>query len=95
VNWEKIDNEHVMMIVISAHPKTAQDDLHLQSIYLAYFPPNMISVFQPMDLGIIKNFKQNYRHELMLQREQIDNKLPLVDVNILQAINIQNQCENA
>jgi len=61
----------------------------LQSITLAYFPPNMTSVLQPMDLGIIKNLKQHYRHKLVLQRlEQMEKKQPMVDVNILQAINI-------
>jgi DDE superfamily endonuclease len=49
----------------------------------------MTSVLQPMDLGIIRCLKHHYRHELVLKRiDQIDNKLPKTDVNILEAINI-------
>jgi Tc5 transposase DNA-binding domain/DDE superfamily endonuclease len=45
---------------------------------------NMTSVLQPMDLGIIKNLKQYYRHDLVLkQLDQMENKQPLADVNIL------------
>jgi DDE superfamily endonuclease len=42
-----------------------------------------------MDLGIIKNLKLHYRHDLVVKRlKQIEDKVPLADVNILEAINI-------
>jgi DDE superfamily endonuclease len=73
----------------TAHPKSAQADLNLKSIQIAFFPANMTSVVQPMDLGIIKCLKHHYRHELVLKRlEQMEQKKPLADVNILDSINI-------
>jgi DDE superfamily endonuclease len=56
----------VLLDVISAHPKTAKDDLQLQSIDFAYLLPNMTSVLQPMDLRIIDSLKQHYRKDLVL-----------------------------
>jgi DDE superfamily endonuclease len=44
---------------LTAHPKSAQADLNLKSIQIAFFPANMTSVVQPMDLGIIKCLKHH------------------------------------
>jgi DDE superfamily endonuclease len=72
-----------------AHPKSAEQVLKLKSIKIVFFPPNMTSVLQPMDLGIIRCLKHHYRHELVLKRiQQIEERLPCSDVNILEAINI-------
>lgn len=45
----------------TAHNNT----LNLRNIKLIFFPPNMTSVVQPMDMGIIKNLKTFYRQKLV------------------------------
>lgn len=47
----------------SAH----SDDIRLTNIKLVFMPPNTTSLIQPMDQGIIANFKRNYR-SLVLRR---------------------------
>ena len=41
------------------------DENELKYIELVYFPPNITSSNQPLDQGIIKNFKHNYRHRVL------------------------------
>lgn len=72
-----------------AHPPTVSTKL--KAIKLMFFPPNMTSKTQPMDLGIIKQLKQDYRQKLVLrclkQLEESVDKEPLkLDVNLLEAI---------
>ena len=47
----------------SAHPT----DLSFTNIKIIFFPPNMTSVLQPMDQGVIKTFKHYYRREVILR----------------------------
>ena len=35
------------------------------NIFVVYLPPNVTSVIQPMDQGVIQNFKVNYRKSFM------------------------------
>ena len=42
-------------------------DMELSNIKLEYFPSNTTSQLQPLDLGIIKNFKSHYRKFLVSQ----------------------------
>ena len=37
----------------------------LKNVELCYFPPNCTSILQPLDMGIIKNFKTKYRSRLV------------------------------
>lgn len=64
------EKRNVLMFVdnCTAHPKSLQRKL--KAINLQFFPPNATSVVQPLDLGIIKNLKQYYRHELVKRRLQ-------------------------
>uniref|UniRef100_A0A8C4RH87 HTH CENPB-type domain-containing protein n=1 Tax=Erpetoichthys calabaricus TaxID=27687 RepID=A0A8C4RH87_ERPCA len=54
------------------------DDIRLTNIKLVFMPPNTKSLIQPMDQGIIANFKQNYRslmlHRVMAIMDQGDNE---------------------
>lgn len=40
---------------------------NLKSIKVIFFPPNMTSVVQPMDQGVIKNFKHYYRQKIVIK----------------------------
>lgn len=69
----------------TAHPKEAKDKL--QNIELAYFPPNMTSLLQPMDQGIIYNIKQLYRKRILMNiLSQMEENKPVLAIDLLQAI---------
>lgn len=40
---------------------------NLKNIKIIFFPPNMTSIVQPMDQGIIKNLKHYYRQKIVLK----------------------------
>lgn len=66
----------------SAHSKVA----NLEAIELVFLPPNATSVLQPMDQGIIRNFKLNYRKLVMKDYiTAIDDKAEFF-ITILDAI---------
>lgn len=44
----------------AAHPS----DVELTNIVLRFFPPNTTSLMQPLDMGIIKNWKGHCRSQL-------------------------------
>lgn len=77
-------NRKILMFVDNcpAHPRNVGDKL--KNIELAYFPPNMTSVLQPMDQGIIKNLKQHYRKRILTKvlasmEEDSEIKVTLLD----------------
>ena len=45
----------------AAHPS----DMSLKNIKVVFYPPNCTSVVQPLDMGVIKLFKQAYRKQLV------------------------------
>lgn len=58
--------------------------LNLLNIKVIFFPPNMTSIVQPMDQGIIKNLKHFYRKQIVLKMlSDIEtNTLTKIDVLI-------------
>lgn len=66
-----------------AHPKQVKDKLKF--IKLEYFPPNMTSIVQPMDMGIIQNLKVHYKRRILTKTLRIwetkkeDYKISLLD----------------
>lgn len=46
-----------------AHPPA--EELSVGNIFVVYLPPNVTSLIQPMDQGVIQNFKVNYRRSFM------------------------------
>lgn len=63
-----------------AHPNVTD----LNSITLAFLPPNTTSVLQPMDQGIIRALKTNFRKNLVLK---MINSLAVNDDNPSTKIN--------
>ena len=55
----------------ASHPK----DIILKNIKIVFLPPNTTSVCQPLDQGVIKNFKVHYRTAI------IQNLLPGIEFN--------------
>lgn len=79
-------NRNVLLFIDNcpAHPKHLE--VRLSHIKIAYFPPNMTSVLQPMDQGIIKNLKQHYRKRILMKvLANMDRDIPTT-VTILDAI---------
>lgn len=66
----------------------------MTNVKVVFFPPNMTSVLQPMDQGVIKNFKHYYRRlvvQKFLAGENIDTN-GKVKIDLLQAARL---CNNA
>lgn len=83
------ENRKILLFIDNcpAHPKGAVE--HLRAVTVLYFPPNMTSKSQPLDLGIIKNFKHYYRKDIVRrQLSDLENNVPLSQINLLDAIYI-------
>lgn len=63
----KMKIEKRKMILFLDNCSSHYIDMELSNIKLEYFPPNTTSQLQPLDLGIIKNFKSHYRKFLVSQ----------------------------
>ncbi|XP_049315732.1 tigger transposable element-derived protein 4-like [Bactrocera dorsalis] len=69
----------------TAHPRDVKDKL--KNIQLAYFPPNMTSLLQPMDQGINYNIKQHYRKRILTNiLAQLDGGTSVFTIDLLHAI---------
>lgn len=75
-----------------AHPKNIQN---LTNIELVYFPPNLTSVLQPMDQGIIQNLKQHYRRKILMKVISAMENKQAVQVTILDAVRELSRCWSA
>lgn len=69
-DWlEQLDRKMRMLnrkIILFLDNATSHVHLNLQNVKLVFFPPNVTSTCQPMDQGVIQNFKLKYR-QLALQ----------------------------
>uniref|UniRef100_A0A1B6G5E8 HTH CENPB-type domain-containing protein n=1 Tax=Cuerna arida TaxID=1464854 RepID=A0A1B6G5E8_9HEMI len=76
-------NRKILLLVdnCAAHPK-----LNLTNINLVFFPANCTSVLQPMDQGVIRSFKCNYRKQLLKKIIVCMDTAQPVNVTILDAI---------
>jgi hypothetical protein len=52
-------------IILFLDNATCHPDIKLTNIQLSFLPPNTSSVCQPLDLGVIKAFKAQYRKKLL------------------------------
>ena len=70
----------------SAHKNELQ--FKLNNIRLEFFPPNLTAILQPMDMGIIRCLKVNYRNEVVKEMlEFIERKENCPKITLLNAIN--------
>ncbi|KAI8516466.1 Pyruvate decarboxylase 2 [Branchiostoma belcheri] len=67
-DWRKRKKICLLLDNYTAHPH----DVNLRNIRLIFLPANTTSIIQPLDQGIIRNFKALYRSKLM-QRNDLDN----------------------
>lgn len=58
--------------------------LKLKNVELVFFPPNMTSMIQPLDQGIIQQFKKLYRKKLL--QTVIAYNEAMIGINVLDAI---------
>lgn len=85
----KNKGRNILLIIdnCTAHPR---EITNLEAVKMEFLPPNVTSVLQPMDQGIIQCFKTNYRkklvNEILISLE--GNKLHTM--NVLEAIHIAN-----
>ena len=53
------------IVLLMDHCSAHIVDIRLQRIKIIFFPPCTTSIIQPLDCGIIRNFKLNYRYQLV------------------------------
>lgn len=75
----KLENQKVLLFIDTAH----NHDIEFSSIKVYFLPPNTTSILQPMDQGVIQNFKMFYRKKII--RRLVDNNESF-SINILEAI---------
>lgn len=71
----------------ASHPR----ELKLKNVKIIFLPPNTTSVCQPLDQGIIQNFKFNYRHlilkHVLTRMEDVQSLSELTkSINVLEAL---------
>ena len=88
----KLDREmkkHKRNIVLIVDNCPAHPQLHgLQNVRLAFLPPNITARTQPMDAGVIKSLKENYRAELEKKHLAAFELGTQVKINVLSAMKV-------
>lgn len=78
---EELKGRKILLLVDScpAHPFIS----NLQNIELAFFPPNMTSVLQPMEQHVIKSLKDHYRRKILMELVESEGT---TSINMLHAV---------
>lgn len=83
-----VQNRKIILFMdhCSAHPT---DTGTLRNICVKFLPPNTTSCLQPMDQGIIKNFKHHFRARLCKRLlRDIEAKKPVKKISLLTALHM-------
>ena len=87
----KAEHRNVLLFLDNAPSHPALD---LSNANLVYFPPNKMSVLQPMDQGVIQSLKLRYRKAQFaymiseMEKDKVSTGTELMNkVNILNAVN--------
>lgn len=88
-NTMRLQRRHILMFLDNA--TSHSHDLQLSNVTLKFLPANTTSVLQPLDQGIIRAFKANYRRlmitSLLAKIEQINSASELCrEISVLDAI---------
>ena len=76
----------ILLLIDNAHSHITRD-LELRFVRVEFLPPNTTSEIQPMDAGVIRNFKVHYkRHFLKHQLNMFDQDGSTEKINVKQAI---------
>lgn len=83
--WDRKLHRKILLLVdnCTAHPKIE----NLRNIQLEFLPPNVTSVLQPMDQGIIRSLKSHYRKLLVRRLVQDLEEEKHSKISLLDAIN--------
>ncbi len=54
----KLANRRILLLVDNC---PSHIDIQLETVKIKFLPPNMTGILQPLDLGIIRSFKCNFR----------------------------------
>lgn len=73
-------------IVLLLDNCSAHTNLNLSNIKMQFYPPNTSAIIQALDLGIIKNFKDHFRHFYMKKLVLGDLEGIKYGINLLDAI---------
>ncbi|XP_060844196.1 tigger transposable element-derived protein 6-like [Rhopalosiphum padi] len=83
----KMEMENRKIILFLDNASSHPDTLNLKNIKLIFLPPNTTSICQPLDQGIIKNFKVHYRQRLLRHiLSRVDQNVENKSINVLDAI---------
>ena len=80
-------NRKILLFLDNFSGHYTENNRNLTNIKIIYFPPNCTSKLQPLDAGIIANFKLRYRSNTVQKMiESLDNECPIQNINIKDAI---------
>lgn len=82
-HYFKLKNKKIVLFLDNC---SAHCDKNLSNIKLVFYPPNTSSIIQPLDLGIIKNFKDHFRNFYMNKVVLDSINLKQYQINLLDAI---------
>ncbi|GFU34249.1 tigger transposable element-derived protein 4 [Nephila pilipes] len=85
----KYKHSEIMRIVLldNSPPHPKEINPKLKNVTVFYFPPNTTSKLQPMDQGMIKNFKVHYRKRILRKLiTTLENNQSVPNINLRESI---------